>query len=169
MNSAERSDRIATCPLPAQEGSLAKTSSLMIPEYPALSAEALVSSPQTSSTSLVHILSNDNQLPLNTPLPPSPLSGSGSSIEAKEGDTDAIPAHHFLPLVEQLARLRLAGNLRPLRSIVGQGLVTYKPSVYKDVGVSGFGQYVAQAQQAGIVELGGIGGKAWILLKAEVK
>jgi hypothetical protein len=125
------------------------------------------------SESPVDNLSDDSQLPRNTPLPRSAEVSprTDDTQEYKKDDrnvvNNSVPTPDFLPLVEQLARLRLAGNQRPLRSVVGQALVTRNPSIYKDVGVTAFSQYAALAQQSGIVELGGIGGKAWIVLRGD--
>jgi len=73
----------------------------------------------------------------------------------------------FVPLVERLEHHRLKGFLRPLRSSVGFELATQYQNVYRRAGVERFGAYVALAEKAGIVELGGTDGGAWIGLRPE--
>lgn len=68
--------------------------------------------------------------------------------------------------MEQLEKMQLTGNVRPLRSLVGCEL---KRPDYAQAGVQAFSPYVALAEKLGIVELGGIGGKAWIGLQANWK
>lgn len=70
----------------------------------------------------------------------------------------------FQPLIDQLEMLASNGNLSPLRSVVGFELSKNK-TVYKQAGVAGFKQYVALAEDKGIVSLGGLGGNAWISLR----
>lgn len=77
--------------------------------------------------------------------------------------TSGFP-QQFQMLVEQLQRSRLAGADRPLRSLVGQMLLDHNKSVYKEAGFEGFKDYIAAAEKAGIIQLGGVGGSAWISL-----
>ena len=80
------------------------------------------------------------------------------------------PFHLVVPdkfkiLVQCLKSHRSKGNLRPLRSIVAVE-VACNGTTYRQAGVLKFGQYVAMAEQAGIVEMGGSESTAWIGLKA---
>jgi hypothetical protein len=43
-------------------------------------------------------------------------------------------------------------------------LLEHSKAVYKDAGFEGFKDYIAAAEKAGIVRLGGVGGSAWISL-----
>ena len=153
----------------SHSGSFAGVPSLTRPKPPATSNDE-----QLISKSPANTLSESSELSKNTPLPPSPelsISRDESPVKLKQEDkavNDDVPKTDFLPLVEQLARLRLAGNERPLRSVVGCALIEHNPFVYRQVGVPNFGAYTALAQKHGVIELGGLGGKAWILLKREV-
>jgi hypothetical protein len=77
--------------------------------------------------------------------------------------TSGFP-QQFQMLIEQLQRSRLAGADRPLRSLVGQMLLDHNKAVYKEAGFEGFKDYIAAAEKAGIIQLGGVGGSAWISL-----
>lgn len=93
-----------------------------------------------------------------------PSSKQGNAAPPDEPTLLALPSPKvFSLLVEQLEKLRSAGNFKPLRSLVGCEL---NKRVYAQAGVQGFSPYVALAERMGIVELGGIGGKAWIGLQA---
>ena len=71
----------------------------------------------------------------------------------------------FKILVQCLKSHRSKGNLRPLRSNVAVE-VACNGATYRQAGVLKFGQYVAMAEKAGIVEMGGSESTAWIGLKA---
>jgi len=43
-------------------------------------------------------------------------------------------------------------------------LLAQNPRVYAEAGLSGFDQYAKEAMQAGVVTLGGEGGRAWVTL-----
>jgi hypothetical protein len=73
-------------------------------------------------------------------------------------------AQKFQVLIEQLRKSRSDGVERPLRSVIGQRLVSYSKAVYKDAGFEGFKDYITAAEIAGIVRLGGVSGSAWISL-----
>ncbi|KAF7978137.1 hypothetical protein HWV62_1579 [Athelia sp. TMB] len=68
----------------------------------------------------------------------------------------------FHILIELLHQMRQDGNHKPLRSAVGFALVGRRPTIYQDAGYGGFKQYVAAAEMAGLVEVGGTGGYAWM-------
>ena len=70
----------------------------------------------------------------------------------------------FRYLIEQLQIARRAGVTHPLRSVIGQALATQWKSLHQDAGFSTFKEYVAAAEKAGIVRLGGNNGHAWISL-----
>ena len=71
----------------------------------------------------------------------------------------------FKILVQCLKSRRSKGILRPLRSNVALE-VACNGTTYRQAGVLKFGQYVAMAEKAGIVEMGGSESTAWIGLKA---
>lgn len=70
----------------------------------------------------------------------------------------------FRLLVEQLTKARLGGVERPLRSAIGYALLGQNKSVYQDAGFNTFKEYVTAAEEAGVVQLGGTNGHAWISL-----
>ncbi|KAG6376081.1 hypothetical protein JVT61DRAFT_2052 [Boletus reticuloceps] len=70
----------------------------------------------------------------------------------------------FKPLVHLLLAARESGIFRPSRSTVALALVQSDKQVYQRAGVSKFRDYTALAEQAGIIELGGLGASAWIML-----
>jgi len=80
--------------------------------------------------------------------------------------TQVIPPL-FIPLVERLEHHRSKGSLRPFRSVIAVELARQYPNVYQQAGVDRFGPYVALAEKAGIIELGGREGLAWIGLRPE--
>jgi hypothetical protein len=75
-------------------------------------------------------------------------------------------APHFETLLELLDENRKAGVLAPLRSAIGMALTQRDPLVYVKAGVSRFKEYVAMAEEAGLVLLGGpkAGGEYIVLL-----
>ncbi|KAH0830501.1 hypothetical protein J3R83DRAFT_1952 [Lanmaoa asiatica] len=70
----------------------------------------------------------------------------------------------FKPLVRLLLAARERGTTRPSRSIIAVELVQLDKQVYQRAGTSRFRDYTALAEQAGIIELGGSMGDAWIAL-----
>jgi hypothetical protein len=60
----------------------------------------------------------------------------------------------FQPLITVLQEFRLAGVMRPSRSVVAAGLLGQNKDVYAQVGVVDFGEYVDLAVSAGIVKIG---------------
>jgi hypothetical protein len=70
----------------------------------------------------------------------------------------------FKPLVHLLLAARESGITRPSRSTIAVDLVQSDNQVYQRAGVSRFRDYTALAEQAGIIELGGSAGDAWIAL-----
>ena len=71
----------------------------------------------------------------------------------------------FKILIQCLKSHRSRGSLRPLRSNIATE-VACNGNTYRQAGVLKFGQYVAMAEKAGIVEMGGSESTAWIGLKA---
>lgn len=76
-----------------------------------------------------------------------------------------IPAQ-FQPLVDVLTHMRAEGFRYTFRSIVGQLL---SRDVYTQAGVSGFKEYIHQALEAQVVQVGGAEGHAWIRLHPELR
>ena len=70
----------------------------------------------------------------------------------------------FKPLIDLLLAARERGIARPTRSTIALDLVQSNKQVYQHAGVSRFRDYTALAEQAGIIELGGREGGAWIAL-----
>lgn len=76
--------------------------------------------------------------------------------------SSGVPAH-FIILIKVLQAQLREGKEHVLRSQVGEQ-VSHKGATYQKAGVNTFSEYVNMAQEAGIVELGGSDGKAWIAL-----
>ena len=71
----------------------------------------------------------------------------------------------FKILAQCLKSHRARGSLRPLRSIIGLE-INQKGTTYRMAGVLKFSEYMEIAKKAGIVDLGGFGGAAWVALRA---
>ena len=105
--------------------------------------------------------------------PASPVASVMSTVDSsKERPTATVrPSKSippgFEPLVQRLEIYRSQGVLRPYRSNMAVELATHANEVYRRVGAKRFGQYANMAVKAGIVELGGREGGAWIALRPE--
>ncbi|KAH0584268.1 hypothetical protein H2248_009817 [Termitomyces sp. 'cryptogamus'] len=73
----------------------------------------------------------------------------------------------FSLLVQRLQFHRSRGFSCPFRSNVSLELASKDNMVYRRAGTERFGQYVALPEKAGIIELGGEEGGAWIALRPE--
>ncbi|KAJ6546474.1 hypothetical protein DFH09DRAFT_1171138 [Mycena vulgaris] len=67
-------------------------------------------------------------------------------------------------LVESLEKQKAKGIPRPLRSTISVDIIGKDKKLYKKAGVEKFSQFVALAEKAKIIELGGREGHAWISL-----
>ena len=109
--------------------------------------------------------------PTPSVIPPSSTLSTVSGItQISANPLQTTPFHLVVPdkfkiLVQCLKSHRSKGSLRPLRSIIAVE-VACNGATYRQAGVLKFGQYVAMAEQAGIVEMGGSESTAWIGLKA---
>lgn len=122
-------------------------------------------------------------LPVTTPLPaPTPSFIPSSSMPSRPTVSpmaqSSVKVAHPLPepappptvpdkfkiLVQCLRSHRSTGSIRPLRSLVSAEIFL-KGTTYRQAGVSKFRDYVAMAEKAGVVDLGGFAGKAWIALR----
>jgi hypothetical protein len=72
----------------------------------------------------------------------------------------------FTVLVQILQSHRSKGRYRPLRSGIAMQIAADR-STYQNAGVDRFGQYMHLAVKAGIVELGGLEGEAWVGLMSQ--
>ncbi|KAF7777495.1 hypothetical protein Agabi119p4_3567 [Agaricus bisporus var. burnettii] len=79
-------------------------------------------------------------------------------------DPAAVDSSVFIPLLQNLQRARTEGKTEVLRSVIGAVFAKDK-SIYEAAGVDTFNGYITLAAKKGLVNLGGIGGKAWIALK----
>ena len=105
-----------------------------------------------SPSSLSHpVVPTVLQSPVEAPTPLQPLS------------FPAVPVK-FKILVRCLKSYRSKGNTRPLRSNVALEIAC-NGTTYRQAGVKKFCDYAAMAEEAGIIELGGWQGTAWIALK----
>jgi hypothetical protein len=75
----------------------------------------------------------------------------------------------FRALVEMLEKEQRNGNRQVLRSKCAYALVQRDQMVYKRAGVKKFSEYAALAEKAGLIQLGGTDGGAWISLPAEMQ
>jgi len=87
-----------------------------------------------------------------------PAAKTGSTGSALTFVTPPI----FAPLVEILQSHISKGTIRPLRGTVAPQIAK---ETYQNAGVSKFSQYMALAQAAGIIELGGRSGYDWVGLQ----
>jgi hypothetical protein len=71
----------------------------------------------------------------------------------------------FKVLVQCLKSHRSRGSFSSLRSTIGLE-INQNGTTYRMAGVSKFTQYIEMAKKAGIVDLGGTGGTAWVALRA---
>ncbi|KAG6884502.1 hypothetical protein C0993_010525 [Termitomyces sp. T159_Od127] len=85
---------------------------------------------------------------------------------AQQSQPKVVPPQ-FTLLVRRLEYHRSKGFPRPFRSGIALELVSKDNMVYRRAGTERFGQYVALAEKAGIIELGGKEGGAWIALRPE--
>jgi NYN domain len=81
--------------------------------------------------------------------------------------TKPVLPGHFITLVQVLEKERLAGNTRPLRSKVAVAVIDQDHSAFRLAGVTRFRQYADLAEKAGIIQLGGKDGNAWISLNSD--
>ncbi|KAG6918384.1 hypothetical protein DXG01_014785 [Tephrocybe rancida] len=114
-------------------------------------------------------------LPLNHPPAPSIVAPAAQqSSKGIPSVTPVVPPAAtqivpgiYKPLVESLQYWRTKGVYLPLRSQFALGIGARHPGVYYRAGVKKFTQYAAMAEAAGIIELGGKDGAAWISLRPE--
>ena len=112
-----------------------------------------------------------------TALTPSLLPPLSTLSSATVSSTTHIPANPLQPtsftvvpdkfkiLVQCLKSHRSGGSLTTLRSKIGLE-INQNGTTYRMAGVSNFTEYMEMAKKAGIVDLGGFGGAAWVALKA---
>ena len=120
---------------------------------------------QTTSTDTTVPPSLESAKPVNT-APQASSKECPPAITAPIQSRKSIPPG-FEPLIQKLESYRSQGVLRPFRSKVALELATPTTAVYRRVGVERFGQYADMAVKAGIIELGGKEGGAWIALRPE--
>ena len=96
--------------------------------------------------------------------PPVPSSSTFPSTPFRHEHDESERRTMFKPFIHVLLAARECGISHPLRSTIGLALVQSDNQVYQRAGVSKFRDYATLAEQAGIVELGGRGGSAWIAL-----
>ncbi|KAF9050673.1 DUF537-domain-containing protein [Hymenopellis radicata] len=97
-----------------------------------------------------------------SPLPPMSPSPGPAHASASYQVSHQEPFH---TLIRILNTHRLKGRPQPLRSVIGLELSAWDNEVYKNAGVSKFKEYAELAVKAGVVELGGKDGSAWISLR----
>ncbi|KNZ75414.1 hypothetical protein J132_02746 [Termitomyces sp. J132] len=105
--------------------------------------------------------------PVSEVLPtPNGNTASTSTPPTDQSQPKVVPPQFSL-LVQRLQFHRSKGFSRPFRSGVATELASKDNMVYRRAGTERFGQYVALAEKAGIIELGGKEGGAWIALRPE--
>ena len=87
---------------------------------------------------------------------------SGSEGSTGPLGTPVVPPN-FVILVEALQWQRSQGVFQPFRHVIAER-ISKKGTTYQKAGVSSFREYSVVAEQAGIVEMGGKGGRDWIRL-----
>ncbi|KII88951.1 hypothetical protein PLICRDRAFT_159913 [Plicaturopsis crispa FD-325 SS-3] len=90
-----------------------------------------------------------------------PIDASPSSSSA-----DTIPPM-FRLLADSLDRLRLKNTPRPFQSVVAMHILMQDNNVYRRAGAQTIAEYIAMAENAGVVEVGGEDPKSWVSLKPE--
>ncbi|RDB24035.1 hypothetical protein Hypma_008810 [Hypsizygus marmoreus] len=135
----------------------------MLPNTPPPSQYTKAHAPQVLAKSA--LLAND-PLVMTPSLTSSTLPTPGSSAVPAPLVPKVVPPI-FRLLVQRLEYHRSKGYPRPFRSGVAVELATQDNNLYRSAGAERFGQYVAMAEKAGIVELGGREGGAWISLRSE--
>lgn len=111
-----------------------------------------VSPPETLSPPITQPGPSLLNFHLPTPRPSKPLT------TPEPARTKVAP--HFWPLIDILEEHRRRGIPQPLRSVVAQELQRH--NVYKKAGVTKFREYIALAESAQIVTLGGTSGRDWV-------
>ncbi|KAF7359554.1 hypothetical protein MSAN_01298500 [Mycena sanguinolenta] len=90
---------------------------------------------------------------------------------------DAAPAEQpslahvpptFRPLIDILLKHSAEGTTQPLRSTVGQELVSSAATIYTQAGVSNFSQFTALAERAKLIQMGKSNGRDWIRLHRDL-
>jgi hypothetical protein len=84
-------------------------------------------------------------------------------VSSEQPMEEPIP-EHLSPLIKLLEEERSKGRAEVLRSRIGSALVETNPQLYTQAGVKGFTGYMDLAKRAGVIQLGGEGGKAWASL-----
>ncbi|KAG6920005.1 hypothetical protein DXG01_013354 [Tephrocybe rancida] len=122
----------------------------------------------TSSPSHQPLVPPNAQLhTVGTTLPVSKGNATSPSLPPVQQSQPKTVPPIFTLLVKRLEFHRSKGFSRPFRSGIAVELATTDNLLYKRAGVERFGQYVALAEKAGIIELGGKEGGAWIALKPD--
>ena len=85
-------------------------------------------------------------------------------VESFEDKIRRFTPPRFLPLINQLLLANSKGIVKPGRSKIAVALIQDDKDVYKRVGVTNFWDYVTQAEQASLIELGGWEVDPWISL-----
>ncbi|CAA7265191.1 unnamed protein product [Cyclocybe aegerita] len=123
------------------------------PSSPSATVDAIATFKTTAQTATT---STNISMPSTSPLKP-------TTVAPAVEDPDSVPPT-FAILVEALRNHRLKGTLRPLRSTIAVE-ISKNGATYRNAGVAKFSQYVALAQQRGIIDLGGSDGADWISLR----
>ncbi|KAJ3072338.1 hypothetical protein HDU98_003794 [Podochytrium sp. JEL0797] len=105
---------------------------------------------------------------MSPPLVPVDMAaGLASNLEAMHLVSQSTNELEFFePLIDTLKELYRLGNEQPRRSDVGSKVLERNPLIYKRGGCAGFKDLTRMAKEAGLVELGGQSGTAWIALSS---
>lgn len=141
-------------PSPGQLPSAPKAATSIIPQ-------TFIQATKTQTTSTTSVAPTP-MLPAAT----GPTPNGAPSVLAVAVEPKTVPPG-FKLLVQRLEFHRSKGVSRPFRSGVAVELATQDNMLYRRAGAERFGQYVALAEKAGIIELGGREGGAWIALRPE--
>ncbi|KAF8841187.1 DUF537-domain-containing protein [Paxillus ammoniavirescens] len=134
---------------PSDESILGKSAA------PSCTSDSMADSPRATMS----VPSTDAKPSIPLPTAADPCD-AGSPHEAARQQTYT----KFQLLIHLLLAARENGVTHPTRSVVAVNLVKADKQVYRRVGTSRFRDYIALAEEAGLVELGGREGNAWIAL-----
>jgi len=128
--------------------------------YSDISPPANVITTLSPSTPLFMAPSSLSPTTAVAPIAKSPVKAANS----RRAQTHPPVPDKFKILIRCLKTHRSRRNLHPLRSRVSSE-IAHNGTTYRQAGVSDFDEYVAMAESAGFVELGGSESTGWIDLK----
>ncbi|KAF5330704.1 hypothetical protein D9619_005963 [Psilocybe cf. subviscida] len=142
-------------------------STLPLPDFILSSNHSSVFAPHLESPFGI-LNSNQEYIPSFTGSKPNVFGALKPPASPKRFNYSAGVPPHFVILIKVLQAQLKEGKERILRCQVGEQ-ISHKGVTYQKAGANNFSEYVAMAERAGIVELGGSEGKAWIALTSDCR